>query len=240
MALPTEAELTGLTTTNAQMKTYLAGLRNFIANVIGTTETPAGGRTALGIGTATTSGAGLVELATDAEVLAGTDASLVVTPQSLRNGLIGRVNVASTSGTAAEAPSVPSWATRIHFNFAQFSTSGPATPLIQGRTATGYETSGYGGVTVNFTAAGSVSTAAHSAGFLINSAGAANLLSGRITMERADATNNWWSISGILSVPGGPSGMLISGSKGFAAALTGVRVITTDTLDGGLVSISWE
>lgn len=56
MALPTEAELTGLTTTNAQMKTYWAGLRNFIANVLGTTETAAGARSALGLSAVAASG----------------------------------------------------------------------------------------------------------------------------------------------------------------------------------------
>jgi hypothetical protein len=52
MALPTAAELTGVSTTNAQQKTYLQGLRDFIANVFGTTETKTAVRSTLGVGDA--------------------------------------------------------------------------------------------------------------------------------------------------------------------------------------------
>lgn len=55
MALPTASQLTSATTTNAQMKTYLQGLRDFIANLLGTTETAEGARTALGLAPIATS-----------------------------------------------------------------------------------------------------------------------------------------------------------------------------------------
>lgn len=197
-------------------------------------------RVTLGIGSASEAGAGLVELSSDAEMRDGLSDTLAVSPKSLRNGLINRTTFTTTSGSTAEVTTIPPWATRIHFSFAQFSTTGTAAPLIQGRTASGYETSGYGGVTSIMPNGGATSGVAHGSGFVINSTLAANLINGRVTMERVDATNNWWAISGYLGVPGGPSSMVISGSKGFAAALTGVRVITTDAFDGGLVSISWE
>lgn len=50
MALPTASQLTSSTTTNAQMKSYLTGMRDFIANLFGTTENKTAARSALGVG----------------------------------------------------------------------------------------------------------------------------------------------------------------------------------------------
>lgn len=62
-------------------------------------------RTAIGIGSATEAGAGLVELATTAETQAGTDSTRAVTPRALAASMLGGVGQAWVGVTGSRAVS---------------------------------------------------------------------------------------------------------------------------------------
>lgn len=146
--------------------------------------------------------------------------------------------VASTSGTSIDFTSIPSWVKRITVMFNGVSLSGTANPYIQLGDSGGIETSGY--TSGSFSSA--LGTTGFSSAFAINSATAAYLIFGTMTISLLDSATNLWVATGTF---GSGSGIawFIGGAKSTSATLDRVRITTsngTDTFDAGSVNILYE
>jgi hypothetical protein len=145
--------------------------------------------------------------------------------------------VASTSGTSIDFTSIPSWVKRVTVMFNGVSTNGSAGISIQLGTSGGILSSGYiGGVAV-----GTTYNANSSAFFLYSSAGAADLISGVISI--ATLGSNIWSETGNLAQAANGAVRVSGGSVSLSGALTTVRIVTangTDTFDAGSINILYE
>jgi len=146
--------------------------------------------------------------------------------------------VASTSGTAIDFTSIPSWVKRVTVMLDGVSTSGASNVLVQlgdsgGIEATGYTATAYGQTNVVITSA---------AGFVLNCAtvAAADLRSGVLTIS--NIASNTWIASGTVSPASGQLAVC-SGIKALSSTLDRVRVTTangTDTFDAGSINILYE
>jgi hypothetical protein len=147
--------------------------------------------------------------------------------------------VATTSGTAIDFTSIPSWVKKITVMFNGVSTNGTSGILVQigsgSVTTTGYIS------TSNETSSGGVSNISSTSGFVVKSTAAANILSGSMTLTLIN-TNIWIS----AHVSKISTGNVIIGA-GDCTALGGsldrVRLTAvngTDTFDAGLINILME
>lgn len=190
---------------------------------------------------ATTSATGVVELATDAEVQTGADAVRAVSPSTMQaNKLVLGTRTNTTSGTALNYTSIPSWAKRVTIMFDGFSTNGTGAPLI--RIGSGsVDTSGYSSATASLQ--GSTGAAAtYTDGFSILSSGgnASYLYHGAVTLTHMGG--NVWAASGCLAIPS-VAVLFVGGSKGLSGALDRVQITTSggvDTFDAGYINVAWE
>ena len=197
--------------------------------------------TSSALASATDTAEGLVELATTAEVQAGTDTTRAITPAALRGGALVRgTAVATTSGTVVDFTGIPSWVKRITVMFSEVSTNGTSTVIVQLGTSSGVTTSGYLSAAQQ-PAAGSTSTA----GFVIDGNSIASMdRCGAIVV--VNMTGNLWVSSGdIAQRPGTPSTEVSSsgGRVTLSGTLDRIRITTsngTDTFDAGSVNILYE
>lgn len=149
--------------------------------------------------------------------------------------------VASTSGTSIDFTSIPSGVKRITVMLNEMSTNGAANYLIQlGTGSTTFTTSGYvstgNGYNQTTVTAGINSTA----GFVMYGSAAVNAVSVLVTIVNVSG-NTWMAshngkINTTTVITGG-------GSIALAAALTAVRITTTngtDTFDAGTINILYE
>ena len=147
--------------------------------------------------------------------------------------------VASTSGTSIDFTGLPSWIKRITVMFSGVSLSGTANPLIQIGSGS-VTTSGYISSGAAVAGAGSTGMASSTAGFVMNSSGAANVVSGHMVITTL-GSNVWVSshsakYSTTFCLFGG-------GDITLGGALDRVRITTTngtDTFDAGTVNILYE
>ena len=147
--------------------------------------------------------------------------------------------VASTSGTSIDFTSLPSWIKRITVMFSGVSLSGTANPLIQ-IGAGSVTTSGYISSGAAVAGAGSTGMLSSTAGFVMNSSGAANVVSGHMVITTL-GSNVWVSshsakYSTTFCLFGG-------GDITLGGTLDRVRSTTTngtDTFDAGTVNILYE
>lgn len=188
--------------------------------------------------TATTSTAGIVQLATSAEIRTGTDTTKAITPSSLRGGsLVQMTAQSSTSGTSVPFTGIPSWVKRITLMLNGVSTNGTSQIIFQLGTSSGYETSGYSGAGTN-----AVSTSLNSIGFTFaDTASATAAYSREGQYIFTNMTGNIWTMTGI----GFGSNLLfyVFGRKELLGTLDRIRVTTingTDTFDAGQVNIIYE
>jgi hypothetical protein len=193
------------------------------------------------IGSATLTTEGLVELATTAEVQAGTDPNRAITPAALRSGSLVRMTAqATTSGTSVPFIGIPSWVKRITIMFSGVSTSGSNPVIIQIGDAEGFETTGYyssasyGGVSGNYSSS--------TTGFIIdagNTAAAATTRQGMVVLVNLDG--NQWICSGTSNT--GLVSASIAGSKTLSNILTQVRITNENsahTFDAGSINVMYE
>lgn len=191
--------------------------------------------------TASTTAAGEVELATDAEVTTGTDTGRVPSVSSMRNSLIvANASEATTSGTTKDKTGIPSWAKRVMINIIGVSTAGASNLLIQGGPGTTPDTSGYLSYVALQQNASSSATGGSTSGFLLCvSSAAATTLTGTVYLERVGTSDTWMAsysmgLAGSAVTSGG-------GSATFSGALGMVR-LTSDggsAFDAGSWSVSW-
>jgi hypothetical protein len=148
--------------------------------------------------------------------------------------------VASTSGTAIDFTSIPSWVKRVTVMFDGVSVSGTANILIQLGDSGGVETTGYSSSStfISTTVGGVGSTS----GIILYAAVAANLLTGPVVFN--NVSGNLWIAGGTLNYDNTPgANALTAGSKTLSAALDRLRITTsngTDTFDAGTINILYE
>jgi hypothetical protein len=177
-----------------------------------------------------------------APAVAGTNTQTLVAATGTLAPLIAGTAVASTSGTSIDFTGIPSWVRRITVMFNGVSTSGTNNWLLQlgagSVTSTGYASqSAYAGATNQ---AGGVSS---TAGFVVFSGNAANLMYGHVLFTLLG--NNLWVGSHTLGLNVGGSIYNVAG--GGVVTLSGtldrVRITTaggTDTFDAGSINILYE
>ena len=179
------------------------------------------------------------QLATTAEVQAGTATTLSPSVDSMRNGLIVLgTPLAATSGTALSFTAVPAWVKELTMSLYLVSTTGTS-PLYFRVGSGSFATTGYTGSTVEVIGGG---TATYSDGWRVGTGSAnAAVYHGTVTMTLVDATNFIWSINGIISRGDAGQAFTVSGSVKLSAALDRVQLTTaggTDTFDttGGVTA----
>ena len=148
--------------------------------------------------------------------------------------------VASTSGTAIDFTSIPSWVKRVAVMFNGVSTNGSSTYQIQLGTSSGFVTTGYLGSTDSWST--SVSANLRTTGFgMTRSGSAATVLSGNASITGLG--NNVWSASSMLAASNNPEMHVGAGSVTLSGTLDRIRITTvngTDTFDAGSINILYE
>ncbi len=183
---------------------------------------------------ATTTARGTVELATSAEVAAGTDAQLAVTPATMQaSKIVQATAVATTSGVSFDFTGIPSWAKRITICFDQVSTNN--TNPVQVQIGSGsVDTSSYQSV-CSYSGTGITSTSA----FLVGGVNSTDARSGSMVLTNM-GSNKWVATSNTTS---GNIVFVSGGVHQCGSALDRVRITTTvgtDAFDGGNINITWE
>lgn len=164
-----------------------------------------------------------------------------ITPAKLSQPFTSATAVASTSGTAIDFTSIPSWVKRITVMFDRVSTNGASLPAIQLGDSGGVETSGYNAVSSLFSGSPSLYTTSFT---LLTDALSAVAISGHVTLNLLSSSANTWAIGGVLATPTAAAYMtFVGGTKSLSATLDRVRITTvggTDTFDAGSVNILYE
>jgi hypothetical protein len=182
--------------------------------------------------------------ATTADILSVSSTG-AITGATINGGAITSATAqASTSGTAIDFTSIPSWVKRITVMFKGVSASGTSVPwLIQIGDSGGIEITGYLATSSRLTATGA-STGGATAGFNLNLDNVAtNTCHGSMTITLLDLSTNSWVASGVFANSAGTESGTVAGSKSLSATLDRVRITTsggTDTFDAGTINIMYE
>lgn len=155
-----------------------------------------------------------------------------------RDRLTLSTSVASTSGTAINFTSIPSWVKRITVMFSGVSTNGTTGVGVQIGDSGGIEASNYLGTVFDDGA-----TANFSAGFFDNTASAAIVRHGAFVLTLLESSTNTWACTFTLGFSNAASGRTGAGTKALSAALDRVRVTAsngTDTFDAGTINVMYE
>ena len=189
---------------------------------------------------ASTTVAGLVERATDAEASTGTDTTRYITPKQLadNSGQTEQSAVQSTtSGAFVDFTGIPSGVKRVTVHLKGVSTNSTGVILIQIGDSGGIETTGYDATASTLSAASTAATA-YTTGFGIFSASSAAVeAEGIVTLTLSDGT---WFAESAVKVNGSPTHGVGSGNKTLSSELTQVRISGNGgTFDNGSAQISW-
>jgi hypothetical protein len=180
------------------------------------------------------SGSNNIVLGTDGSVTVGT-----ITGTSVRGGITSGTAVASTSGTAIDFTSIPSWAKRITVMFNGVSTSGTSLIHIRLGTSSGVEATNYLGSSQD-----PANSAVYSTGFALAPNNlAADILHGQWIFSLLNATNYIWAESHFIGRSNNNLVAFGAGSKTLSGTLDRVRITTvngTDTFDAGSINILYE
>jgi hypothetical protein len=171
----------------------------------------------------------------------GTIGASKVTPSQLSQPLTLATEVASTSGTAIDFTSIPSWAKRITVILNQVKTS-TTSPVIVQIGSGSIASTAYVATGTTLTNAGSIQSSSSTKGFPIESAVAAAATTRSGNMIITLIGSNLWA----YSFSGGsahPAGLVGGGAKSLSGILDRLRLTTdngTDTFAGGSVNIMYE
>lgn len=192
----------------------------------------------------TTSEIAAATLVTASETLAAnnTDTTLPTSAAVIAHNITLGTQVNSTSGTAIDFTSIPSWAKRITVMFDGVSTNGTDGIIIQLGDSGGVETTGYATNGSSVDGTNATSFANPTSGFpAVRAAAAASVYVGSVVIERM--SGNKWIARGVVGNSGGSSQFYCSGSKTLSDVLDRVRLTTTggaNTFDAGTVNVTWE
>jgi hypothetical protein len=177
-----------------------------------------------------------------APAVAGSTTQTLVNVTGTLAPIVSGTVVTCAGQTSIDFTGIPSWVKRITVMFSGVSTSGTSLPLIQLGDSGGFEITGYISTSVQLAAGNNLDTS--TAGFVIRSAGAANILSGSVIIETI--SENAWVSHHVLKqsttavITGG-------GDKTLSGTLDRVRITTvngTDTFDttpsAGSINILYE
>jgi len=156
-----------------------------------------------------------------------------------RSVIVSSTAQASTSGTAVDFTSIPSWVKRITVSLIGVSSNGTSVLRILLGDAGGLESSGYLGSVWQ----ANTNNLAHNTYISLDAAGlAASVRHGQITFTLADPSTNTWTFSGVMSLSSSASSTVVSGSKSLSDTLTRLRIQTdgSDTFDAGVINITYE
>ncbi len=151
--------------------------------------------------------------------------------------LVLMTSQASTSGTVIDFTSIPSWAKRITVMLSGVSLDAVANFLIQIGDSGGIENTGY---ISGATQSNNTVTATSTAGYVLNSGGAAaSLHYGSIILTHFGS--NKWVAAGVLNIVG--IGHTNAGEKVLSDTLTQLRVTSTTgtaNFDAGSINVMYE
>lgn len=149
----------------------------------------------------------------------------------------------SASGASVDFTGIPSWTRRVTINFFGISTNGTNPLLVQMGDAGGVETSGYLGASSALPNAAAIAAANSTAGFILQSVAAANVIHGKLVLDLLDPATNTWAASGVFALSNAATSIVVAGTKATSAGLDRVRITTTtgvDTFDAGSLNIAFE
>jgi hypothetical protein len=183
---------------------------------------------------ATDSVKGVVELATDAEVQAGTDTTRAITPDALRKGaIVYTAPQILSSGTEKDFTGIPSWATKVTLLLTGVSTNGASNLRIRVLdTVTPVNTTGYNGSAFGLTASSGFSSLQFSAGFdMPDNSSATNVRVAAITLSKLADGGNTWVLSGTFGSSDTTRSGVMTGWITLSAPFDGIRVTTVNGTD---------
>lgn len=152
-----------------------------------------------------------------------------------------RAAQSTSSGTAFDFSSIPSWAKRITVTVEQISLSGTDNFLIQLGDSGGIETTGYNSTSTTIGA--SNNTVSSTSGFVLRGASGSVIYSGGgLVLTLLNPSTNTWVASGFLGREDGTATVSAGGRKSLSGVLDRLRFTRSgsDTFDGGQVNILIE
>lgn len=193
---------------------------------------------------ASTTQQGIVELATDAETLTGTDTARAVTPANVASvyRILLSTPQATTSGTTKDF-TIPAGVKRVSMHLTGVSISGTDTVLIQLADTGTIRTSGYNNVQVNTSAGATGAAVGPTSSFRIASPAAASVtMYGTVVLSLMDASTNTWALSSQLADVGGTRFYVAAGTMALSGTMDRVRLLLSgaNTFDAGSVNVSVE
>lgn len=148
---------------------------------------------------------------------------------------------ASTSGTAIDFSSIPSWVKKISLSFIGISTSGVSPVIIQIGDSGGIEATNYFSSGTSVTAS-TAASANSTTGFpIVISSAASDVMHGMATLILHDSGT--WAFSSILANSAGAQTQYAGGSKALSGTLDRLRITTASgvpTFDAGAINILYE
>jgi len=147
---------------------------------------------------------------------------------------------ATTSGTAFDFTSIPSWVKRVTVMFDSVSLSGTDSVIVQLGYSGGFESTGYVSASTGTTGA-SGGTLSSTSGFVVRFTAAAASTSGHMIIT--NISGNKWVSSHTVTYDGSTASTFGGGVKTISGGvLTQVRItrISTDTFDAGSINILYE
>ena len=194
------------------------------------------------VGTLALANLGLVvapSAAGSADQVLSTDGSGVQTYVD-RARLVRNTAIASTSGTAIEFLSIPTWVKRVTVLFNSVSLSATANLLVQLGTSSAFETTGYASASSYAGAAVDSSAATSTAGFIIRAGVNTAGVGGSMTIS--NISGNIW-VASFAGCEGATASAIISGgTKTLSDVLTRLQITSTstDTFDAGSINTIYE
>ena len=146
------------------------------------------------------------------------------------------------SGSSTQVTGIPSTAKYVEILVDRIATNGAAPPMIQIGPSGGAVTTGYVGAITALTNGSSAITSLYSSGFTLAPWSSAVVASGAVRLKRASTASNIWVEDHSLGRHDGGfvTVSLGAGSIALSGALERVRVITTDTLTAGTMTVFYS
>ena len=191
---------------------------------------------------ATDTNSGVVELATNAEAITGTDTGRAVTPAGLSAAAFIKLQstVSVSSGNNVDiSTAIPAGVRRVTVLLSGISNNGTGVIGFQLGDSGGYESTGYAGSVTNNS--GSTLSEALSTSFALNvtaAQAAVSVYNGKAVFE--NISGNEWQCTMLTAKTDSAATQTCVGNKTLSSTLTSIRLNSSSTFDAGSASISWE